>query len=636
MIPAIVLFGVLLAPPLFLAVWRGKRFEETIAVTTGSMILFMFTCGVLGILKISVYLILGITLILAGASAAVMIRKKQGFRGLTLFFTPAWLAFFLTFLFLLYVHYGRILHEWDEFTHWGDVVKAMSCVDQFSTSPQAHSLFQSYVPGMSLFQYLFEKIAMIFPGGIFTDWRLYFSYHLLAFIFVLPFFTEQRWKKFLPVYVILLCTAASPAFLTESSSYLTTIYIDGFVGLLAGTGFGLLFLRKRDRNTTAHLLVVCSMLVLSKDVGMLFAAAIAIAFAVLEFLESRGAGKAGRKKLLVMLGLAAASIALPKILWEISIRVNHAQVQNREPADLGVIFRVITGQETTYLATIPARVLDKLVTGWIPVLGVYEIAITYPVMTVLVIGSLWAIRKNWPEDDPEGKRRRAAAVWTAVIVLAVYCLGIPVMYMFRFGENSATRLASFDRYMSIVYDCLIVTAFLLYGAGLQVRREKHGKGAAVLLLITLICLQPGALLQYANRQSVTEHYNVQGQHETLVHAMQDLADGEEKHVWIISQESDGFDYWPIRYGIRPCNAEVNVGWSIAANTDRLFEGDHWTLQIPTEEWKEKLKDYDYVLISRVNDSFREDYGSLFENPEEIGDRTIFSVDHERDLLVRVY
>ena len=378
MIPAIVLFGVLLAPPLFLAVWRGKRFEETIAVTTGSMILFMFTCGVLGILKISVYLILGITLILAGASAAVMIRKKQGLRSLTLFFTPAWLAFFLTFLFLLYVHYGRILHEWDEFTHWGDVVKAMSCVDQFSTSPQAHSLFQSYVPGMSLFQYLFEKIAMIFPGGIFTDWRLYFSYHLLAFIFVLPFFTEQRWKKFLPVYVILLCTAASPAFLTESSSYLTTIYIDGFVGLLAGTGFGLLFLRKRDRNTTAHLLVVCSMLVLSKDVGMLFAAAIAAAFAILEFLEYRSAGKAGRKKLLLALGLAAAAIALPKILWEISIRVNHAQVQNREPADLGVIFRVITGQETTYLATIPARVLDKLVTGWIPVPGVYEIAITYP------------------------------------------------------------------------------------------------------------------------------------------------------------------------------------------------------------------------------------------------------------------
>ena len=637
MIPAAIFFLVLLMPPLFLSVWRGKRFEETIALSSGSMILFMFICGIAGLLKISVYMILGITLVLAGTSIFFTIRKKQFRAALAPFFSPAFAAFFLVFLFLLYVHYNRLLHEWDEFTHWGDVVKAMTYIDDFATNPAAHSLFPSYVPGMALFQYLSEKIAMILPGGIFTDWMLYFSYHLLAFIFLLPFFTVRAWKRAVPAFVTIACAAVSPAFLTEGSSYLMTIYIDGFVGLLAGAGFAFLFVKKRTGNSIAHILVICSMLVLSKDVGMLFAVAIAIAFAVLELRESRDAGKAGRKRLLIMLGLAAAAIAIPKILWEISIKVNNAETCFREPIDLGVLFNVLTGRDTSNLAAIPGECLRKLITGWIAVQGIHDAAITYPALTILLGGLLWIARKYRPEPDPEGKFRRSAAVWAVVLVFVIYCLGMPIFYMFRFGGGtSEPSLPSFDRYMSIVFDCVIVMVLLVFAAGLQARPERLGRGAVIFLLITVLSMTPVTLLEYLNRQSLGNCYSVQGNHKTLVDSMKTLADGEEKHVWIIAQKTDGYEYWPIRYGIRPCNAELNVGWSIAANTNQLFSGDEWTVQIPTEEWKEKLKDYDYVLIYRANDSFREDYGTLFETPEEIEDQSIFAVDHEKDLLVRVY
>ena len=635
MIPAILFFLVLLMPPFFLSVRRGKRFEETIALSSGSMILFMFVCGMAGLLKISVYMILGITAILAGASVLTVIRKKQVRAAVAPFFTPAFFAFFLVFVSLLYLHYERLLHEYDEFTHWGDVVKAMAYIDDFATSPASHSLFQSYVPGMSLFQYLFEKIAMILPGGIFTDWRLYFSYHLLAFIFLLPFFTVRNLKLFVPAFAVIVCTAVSPAFLTEKSSYLTAIYIDGFVGLLAGAGFAFLFVKKRTGNSIAHILVICSMLVLSKDVGMLFALALAAAFAVTELRESRGAGKAGRKKLLIMLSLAIAAIAVPKILWEISIRVNNAEVRFREPVDLGVLFNVLTGRDTSYLAAVPGKCFGKLMTGWVAVQGIQNTAITYPALAILLAALLWAARKYWADLDPDGKFRHATAAWAVVLVFVIYCLGMPVLYMFRFGQTGATNLSSFDRYMSIAFGCVTTTVLLVFAAGLQARPERLRRGAVVFLLVTVLSLTPVTLLEYLNRQSVTDQYYVQGNYETLVNPMKTLADGEEKHVWIIAQESDGFEYWPIRYGIRPCNGEINAGWSIAANTDRLYPDDRWTVQIPTEKWKEKLKDYDYVLIYRANDSFREDYGTLFEAPEEIEDRSIFAVDHDRDLLVRV-
>ena len=48
---------------------------------------------------------------------------------------------------------------------------------------------------MALFQYLFQKIAMLFNGGKFADWGLYFCYHLLAYIFLLPFFGGLRAER---------------------------------------------------------------------------------------------------------------------------------------------------------------------------------------------------------------------------------------------------------------------------------------------------------------------------------------------------------------------------------------------------------------------------------------------------------
>ena len=635
MIPAILFFAVLTAGPLFLSVRHGKRFEETIAVTTGTIILFMFVCGMIGLLKASVYIILGSAVILTGWSLVLVIRKKQFRGGLSAFFTPAAAAFFLAFAILLAVHYGRRLHEWDEFTHWGEVVKAMAQIDNFSTSPDAHLLFQSYVPGMSLFQYLFEKIAMVLPGGIFVDWRLYFSYHLLGFIFVLPFFTARKWKYFLPAFIALAAAAVSPDFLLNQ--YLTTIYVDGFLGLLAGTGLALLFTRKQNRMNTAHLLVILSMLVLSKDVGMLFAVATGIAYMVLELRQTSGIRrKENRKRLLILLALTAAAIAVPKILWEISITANQAEVKFREPIDFGVLYRVITGQEETYKANIPVNCFNRMLNGKIGLTGILGFSVTYPALAaalVILLAAGWFV---WSKIDPEGKKQRTTAGWTMILVLVIYCLGMPLLYMFRFGETSSGRLASFDRYMSIVFECFIAMVLLLFAGALQEKPKWILPGLGVCLAAGLIALNPGTTMKYLNRESVEEQWGIQGRYDPLVQGMQELAGGEEKHVWIIAQETQGMEYWILHYGIRPSNAEINVGWSIAATTEQLYAGDHWTLQVPTEEWKEKLKNYDYVMILCANDSFREDYGSLFENPEEIGNNTIFGVDHERDLLVKAY
>ena len=627
MVPAILFFLVLVAPPLFLAVYKKRRFEETIALTTGGMILFMYVLGIIGLLKVSVYLILGATAALLILSFIKILKSKQFLKSLAPFFTPAALAFFLFFLFLLYAHYERLLHEYDEFTHWGDVVKAMAWIDDFSTSPLSHSYFQNYVPGMAIFQYLFEKLAMIFPGGIFVDWRLYFAYHLLTVIFLLPFFTVRKWRWFLQAFLLILFTALTPVFFDPES--LSSIYVDGFLGLLAGAGFATLFLKKSSGWKTAHILVICALLVLVKDVGLLFAVTLGLAFLISEMPQIRE----NRKKFLILAGLTVAAVALPKILWEISIRVNHITFMKfRRPIKLDVLFRVITGQQAGYEAEVGAASINRLLTGVVGFHGPIEIKMIYPVLAAILIAVLMLFLFLWKKQDPEAHRQHRAAVWGALVTFVLYCLGMPLLYMFKLNSDT---LVSFDRYMGIMLTCLIVLIFLLAAAWMQERPKWMIAGVGACVLIGAMTLNPVIMGKYLNRESIGDQYYVLGRFDTFVREMNEIAGGEEKHVWLIAQESDGSEFWPLRYGIRPANGEINVGFSISDHTKSLYPGDIWTLIIPAEEWREKLKDYDYVMIWQADDTFREDYAALFENPADIADRTIFAVNHNTNLLERI-
>ena len=627
MVPAILFFLVLVAPPLFLAVYKKRRFEETIALTTGGMILFMYVLGIIGLLKVSVYLILGATAALLILSFIKILKSKQCLNSLAPFFTPAALAFFLFFLFLLYAHYERLLHEYDEFTHWGDVVKAMAWIDDFSTSPLSHSYFQNYVPGMAIFQYLFEKLAMIFPGGIFVDWRLYFAYHLLTVIFLLPFFTVRKWRWFLQAFLLILFTALTPVFFDPES--LSSIYVDGFLGLLAGAGFATLFLKKSSGWKTAHILVICALLVLVKDVGLLFAVTLGLAFLISEMPQIRE----NRKKFLILAGLTVAAVALPKILWEISIRVNHITFMKfRRPIKLDVLFRVITGQQAGYEAEVGAASINRLLTGVVGFHGPIEIKMIYPVLAAILIAVLMLFLFLWKKQDPEAHRQHRAAVWGALVTFVLYCLGMPLLYMFKLNSDT---LVSFDRYMGIMLTCLIVLIFLLAAAWMQERPKWMIAGVGACVLIGAMTLNPVIMGKYLNRESIGDQYYVLGRFDTFVREMNEIAGGEEKHVWLIAQESDGSEFWPLRYGIRPANGEINVGFSISDHTKSLYPGDIWTLIIPAEEWREKLKDYDYVMIWQADDTFREDYAALFENPADIADRTIFAVNHNTNLLERI-
>ena len=70
--------------------------------------------------------------------------------------------------------------------------------------------------------------------------------------------------------------------------------------------------------------------------------------------------------------------------------------------------------------------------------------------------------------------------------------------------------------------------------------------------------------------------------------------------------------------------------------DEQLDGSQPDFDVKPEEWMDQLcKGYDYVLLYKTDDYFREHYGYLFEEPEEIADRTFFVVDREKRLLIKL-
>ena len=75
---------------------------------------------------------------------------------------------------------------------------------------------------------------------------------------------------------------------------------------------------------------------------------------------------------------------------------------------------------------------------------------------------------------------------------------------------------------------------------------------------------------------------------------------------------------------------MDVGWSLG---EPFKENDHYTRAIPAEDLKTVLlNSYDYLAIIKVEDTFVENYGHLFECVDDIQENSLFYVNKNSQLL----
>lgn len=589
--------------------------ECALPITVMSMCLVLFAFGMLDILRAGVYFLLAMSVAAVGYAVIICAREKAWRRVLNDAFTPPAVIFAILYFALCYFNTGWLASEWDEFSHWADVVKAMSTINAFGTSPLSHCMFQSYPPAMSLFQYFFQVLYLLVdvPGG-FSEWRLIFAFQLYIVALLLPFVSMGVDNSNKLAYHAICILRALIILLALAYFKLTAviycIYIDSFVAIVAATGMvHAMRTSTSDKYRNTVVFLSCATVILSKDVGLFFAVFVAITNCITHFAKRRvessvetPANKVHISKSDVLfIVLSVCCVAAPKLLWNLKIQLDHATVRFESLYGLDTLLDVFLGKDTSYRSTIIPTYLSTLINDRYNN-GDYYMPLSS--IIVLLLGGLFFVlicKKTFE------KKVGILYFITYIIMSVLYLMGLPITYILKFSEYEATTLASLLRYAGILTSCLwlsiILTCLAFYfGTQHDMRR------LVVFFLIIFTCSGRIDYRSYISRENVDTSLAERAVYNGVsANALNSITE-EQANICVIAQGSIGAPKYAMAFLMRPHT--VGLEWSFGEHP--LYDGDIYTTIISQEDFKEKiLNDFDYVLIYLAGDYFTETYSDFF-------------------------
>ena len=615
MLDVVIFFAVLLSGSVFAAARFGRRFEEILPITCMGIVLTLFLFGAVGILGAGVYAVL-LAAVCFWAYGFWRLVRGGGKQLIKSIVTPAFVVFCAIFALLVLGNYGRLSVAWDDFSHWQLCVRKMMELNDFAANPASGIHYQSYPPAMALFQYFLQKLHyMLDSVPVFSEWRLFLAYQVLMLVPALYFLRGLSFNRAGSVIL-----AGVSLFLLPLPFFgwiYTMLYIDAFVGMLAGCGFLAVLMKDRDGLHTAYVTMLCAVLTLSKDVGLYFACFIGVIFFTNRLL-TRGNEKNLRRAGITLLPLVSALGA--KLAWKGILLKLGSKLVFSEPIDLieyTQMFFFRTG--SNYQQDCVEEFKRMFVSTEYTIYGI-GVLISYFSLMVIFAVFLYVLCGNLMKIRPErAKAIRAAGILIfAQLVVYVYCLG--ATYAYRFSEDEALELASYNRYMNIAYLSVFVPLFL-GGFQLLLRRGENGKVALLGLCAALIVSVPmWTVHEFLNRDSVAISYVHREPLDELAQTIREHC-AEEDRVYFVSMGSNGLDQVIVQFGAEPVEVNSWLGHSLD------------TKAVSAEQWRDTLlESYDYVALCQLDDEFTEGYASLFEDPGQIADHTLYRLNRQKGLL----
>lgn len=436
---------ILLSGSVLGAVRFQRRFEEFFPLTCIGIVLILFLFGLADHLLWGVYAVAAAALGIYGYAACLCLRRVSSRTGLIHHLLTPGLVIFLGFFCLFALcDFNRLASVWDEFSHWMYCVKTTTYLNDFSTNPASYSTFPSYPPGMCLFQYFFQKLYQLTkPGMPFSEWRAYFAYHILMVSPAFPFFRRLSFRK--PVGILLGSALLFVLPLTFFEQVYAKIYIDVFLSMLAGFAFALVLLDwDSDPLVSLQLSAYCSMLVLSKDVGLFFACFAGIAYLARGLFLCRKNQPGFRPVSLLPAGLPLASALLTKLLWKLEVVTSGCRVRFDGNIDfLRYTQMFFLKNDNTYRQESVNRFKEAFFSFWLPCR--FEGITCFMVFCLLTLLLSLAVWRLISTGFPKSATIASAVIFFASACVYVYFLG--ASYVYKFTQREALELASYNRYI---------------------------------------------------------------------------------------------------------------------------------------------------------------------------------------------
>ena len=502
------------------------------------------------------------------------------------YFSIGFFAFILLYSFVYIVFREAGFNFWDEFQHWGPMVRELVRNNTFYSVEESVLIHhKDYPPFYPVFEYIF----CCFRGPLYLENRLYianvtFMYGL--FLPVLSGFKKEKLDHWIAALIVLIGIVFTGLFVakTPNASDLAhvynSIYIDWPLSVL--TAYTLFAAMDEEKGLFQGIrMTACfGALLLMKQIGLPFCLlGILLLFLKTFFID--------RKKISPVYASVLIAAGL-FVSWKVYITVigvaEQAQfsVSQYHLGDIPGIIKGTAGEAWQIAAS--ANYLRALLER---PLFLKPFALNYVFASLFLCVMLFVILRKKEGLFVSGVYFLGAAGYALVMYLS---------YIFSFGPSEGPQLASFDRYM-ITYLYIGVCLFFMTAVR-TLAKEKPLLPAVICLLC--ICL----FADFTNLKDLKPHKLSQNMaaHSSWANFHDTLDTLPSKKVLVVEQfVTDTFTDIMLYYeGCYDGGARLirlgDRGW----NTGQ-------TITPTLKEWKELLSGYDYIYISNGDDYFIENY-----------------------------
>ena len=528
---------IVLGPCASLYARRGTKPERTLPASLCAQSLLLLAVGC--VLPFSVGV--GLLVVLSAAAWLDALMHVKSLRRAAGFFTLLCLIFLGSTLLLYEACAQRVYLSYDEFSHWGMIVKAIDLFDELPRAGRGAAYVQfTYPPGTAML----PAMACRMLG--YRDGIAYFGYAMLLLGLLLGL--ASRAGKWVTACAAALYLALMAIFPLGVMRLFCEPAVALLMALLVADGLD-------DGESLWQSCLMAALLAMTKNTGMVF-----LLMVVLVRLAVRGRRELRASGALLLCGAA------PTLLYRlycgaqgIIASISPSHLSENLPA-------LLSGTLGEPYASVLRRYVDFLFSHQLSQAGVYA---CYGFGTSAMVLGLVLLLCG-AHVLVTGNRRRALRLWAGVwLVNLAYMAMIIVSYCFFFEEWEVERLSEADRYtMLIALWTALLACALIFGELTRLRLPGRTAGACALLAALLPLSHPEMTVKtFVTRDYVHNTVWARAQEERMTALIREMLPGaKDARVMCIG----GYEYVKLHYLLA---GTADIGRLSESWSDAPWRGD---------------------------------------------------------------
>lgn len=596
--------AIVIAIAIAIALRFKKNISRTVPISVTIVVLSLFVFGVCNVLILGAWLVIAEGIV---SSIYIMyklsdseFRKARSIRvdfSLILFITSTILLFFV-FKEYLFCYY-------DEFSHWGTVVKDIYIHKELCPLEANETTFINYPPGLALLEWF-----VMFCNREYSEGLSYAAYALLGISFLLVPFENKLPLKEVASNMARVAVIVYIPFLFFSDIW-SNLQVDALLGIVLFFTLYIFYISLDECDTFEAVLLSAGsiILTLTKDSGVAIAIISSLGICLYYFIKKR-------KGIYKCSFIIIIPTMVARMIWEMFWR-SHGTSE--------IVLKNIANDyrgESFYKPIIRSfiqKTFDPIIIVRGHSLNIYEITIILIAMGIVTV----FLEKN-------NKGKLVFVYFLSWSVFLAYTAGTLYVYLTNFPYESAIQIPSFQRYVSTI----LVGIALFCLIALIETLNKRGRDMSIIIssavIIALCLITGGGKVKEAHKL----HLIRQTQRDDFKFIESIDFKGDDL-VYVVTQRN-GMAYYVANYTIAPGKVEPayigtrrdSMQFIYSLGKRKEGEASYISWDISCEEWVKYLKDnkFDYVYLHIVDEYFVETYGELFE--DEIKDESLYTIRYD--------